>query len=99
MKKILRILLILIILGLWLFYITKNPKLNISQSISKDIWLEKLLKWEDTVEIYTMDLTNCISYFDGCNTCGVLNWDTTCTEMYCETPSEAKCLEYSTGSE
>ncbi|MEI7919151.1 MAG: hypothetical protein WCH65_02870 [bacterium] len=38
---------------------------------------------------------NCTSYFDGCNTCmvsgGIIGG---CTKMYCETPSEPKCLEY-----
>jgi hypothetical protein len=48
-----------------------------------------------------IDLTNCVSYFDGCNNCSVKDGKAdACTLMYCETPSEAKCLEYvRTGSE
>ncbi len=47
-----------------------------------------------------MDLTNCISYFDGCNNCTVENGrPSACTLMYCETPSEPKCNEYASGAE
>lgn len=47
-----------------------------------------------------MDLSGCISYFDGCNNCSVENGrPRACTEMYCEIPSEPKCNEYATGSE
>ena len=54
-----------------------------------------------TGEVTTgIDLTNCISYFDGCNNCSVKNGrPDACTLMYCETPSEPKCTEYTTGSE
>ena len=46
-----------------------------------------------------IDLTNCIRYFDGCNNCSVKDGKAdACTRMYCETPSEPKCLEYATGS-
>ncbi|MEI6774635.1 MAG: hypothetical protein WCL18_07830 [bacterium] len=42
-----------------------------------------------------MDLTNCISYFDGCNNCTVENGKpSACTLMYCEIPSEPKCTQY-----
>lgn len=42
-----------------------------------------------------MNLTNCTSYFDGCNTCSVKDGKPdVCTEMYCETPSEPKCNAY-----
>ncbi|OQB42669.1 MAG: hypothetical protein BWY04_00107 [candidate division CPR1 bacterium ADurb.Bin160] len=41
-----------------------------------------------------MDLTDCVSYFDGCNTCTVENGrPSACTLMYCATPSEPKCLQ------
>ena len=47
-----------------------------------------------------MDLSGCISYFDGCNNCTVENGrPSACTLMYCETPSEPKCNEYATESE
>ncbi len=54
-----------------------------------------------TTQTTGIDLTNCISYFDGCNNCMVQSGQVTaCTRMYCETPSEPKCLEYTrTGSE
>ena len=42
-----------------------------------------------------IDLSNCTSYFDGCNTCFVQGGQIGgCTRMYCETPAEPKCLEY-----
>ena len=47
----------------------------------------------DETEI--MDLTNCLSYFDGCNTCmvsgGIIGG---CTKMFCQEPAEPQCLEY-----
>lgn len=50
----------------------------------------------DVVLEPTIDLTNCISYFDGCNTCTVEDGKpNACTLMYCDTPTgEPKCLEY-----
>ena len=46
-------------------------------------------------ETETMDLTNCLSYFDGCNTCmvsgGIIGG---CTKMFCQEPAEPQCLEY-----
>ena len=37
----------------------------------------------------------CKTFFDGCNTCQVQqDGATLCTEMYCEQPQEAKCLEF-----
>ena len=48
-----------------------------------------------TDETETMDLTDCLSYFDGCNTCsvsgGVIGG---CTKMFCQEPAEPQCLEY-----
>lgn len=52
------------------------------------------------VVITGIDLTNCVSYFDGCNNCTVKDGKAdACTLMYCETPSEPKCLQYATGTE
>ena len=46
-----------------------------------------------------IDLTNCISYFDGCNNCTVKDGKPdACTLMYCETPAEPKCNEYASGT-
>jgi len=42
-----------------------------------------------------VNLTGCISYFDGCNTCSVVSGQVqACTEMFCETPATPQCLEY-----
>ncbi len=50
------------------------------------------------VQTTGIDLTNCVSYFDGCNNCSVKDGKAdACTLMYCETPSAPKCLEYATG--
>ncbi len=47
-----------------------------------------------------IDLTNCVSYFDGCNHCSVKDGKAdACTLMYCEKPTEPKCLQYATGTE
>jgi hypothetical protein len=47
-----------------------------------------------------IDLTNCVSYFDGCNNCSVKDGKPdACTLMYCEHPVEPKCLQYATGVE
>lgn len=41
------------------------------------------------------DLSNCESYFDGCNNCSVVDWElSACTLMYCENPWPAKCTKY-----
>lgn len=42
----------------------------------------------------TTPLNKCTKYFDGCNTCMVVDGEVTgCTEMYCEVYEEPKCLE------
>ena len=47
-----------------------------------------------------IDLTNCISYFDGCNNCSVKDGKAdACTLMYCETPGTPKCNQYASGTE
>ena len=41
----------------------------------------------------------CASWYDGCNTCSVRDGSLdACTEMYCETPEEPKCLDGVDGS-
>lgn len=41
-----------------------------------------------------VDLTNCKSYFDGCNGCTVVDGKIEmCTEKECEVYSEPKCLK------
>jgi hypothetical protein len=53
----------------------------------------------DTDTLEDSDLTNCTSYFDGCNTCTVQDGKIGgCTRMFCETPEAPKCLEYATGT-
>ncbi|MFZ2151103.1 MAG: DUF333 domain-containing protein [Candidatus Absconditicoccaceae bacterium] len=40
------------------------------------------------------DLSNCETYFDGCNNCSVVDGKLlACTEMYCEIPTQAKCIK------
>lgn len=54
---------------------------------------------DDQAATTGIDLTNCISYFDGCNNCMVVSGEvTSCTKMYCKTPEAPKCLEYATGA-
>lgn len=50
----------------------------------------------EDVDIYGIDVwSDCESYFDWCNNCSVVDWKViACTEMYCETPSEPKCIKY-----
>merc|ERR1711998_39742 len=43
---------------------------------------------------------DCVSFYDGCNTCTVFNGElTTCTEMYCATYADAYCTEYESETE
>jgi len=47
-----------------------------------------------------VDLEQCSSYYDGCNVCGVMNGEVwVCTERYCETYDEPKCLEEKTSDD
>ena len=42
-----------------------------------------------------IDLSNCKKYFDGCNTCDVVDGKVAgCTEMACSVYQEPRCLEY-----
>ncbi len=90
MKKLLRPLFILLLLGLGFLYIVKNPDLPISQKILTTLWIDTTIDSKQKA----ID-PNCTSYFDGCNTCmvsgGIIGG---CTKMYCETPAEPQCLEY-----
>lgn len=98
MKKFFRILCCLILLlGIGSTYIIKNPTLPISQRIFDSIGLDitqhpRLFPQSATTGV---DLTNCTSYFDGCNTCTVEEgklW--ACTLMYCEQMGTPTCLQY-----
>ena len=89
MKKILWIIIwFLLIVGGWFLYLVKNPTLPLAQKIlpTLGIHIETLA---------TIDLTNCVHYFDGCNTCSVVSWTIDeCTMRYCEEPRQPSCLEY-----
>ncbi len=91
MKKLLRTLFIIILLlGAWFMYIVKNPELPISQKILTTIGLDMVSSGKQKA----ID-PDCISYFDGCNTCMVSWWIIEwCTKMFCDTPTEPQCLEY-----
>jgi len=91
MKKLLRTLFIIILLlWVWFMYIVKNPELPISQKILTTIGIDMSSNGKQKA----ID-PNCISYFDGCNTCmvsgGIIDG---CTKIYCETPTEPSCIEY-----
>ena len=92
MKKLLRKLIILIVIVCIFLLIKKNTtRLGMStQTWNLQTWA--VVSW--------IDLTNCVSYFDGCNNCSVRDGKAdACTLMYCETPAEPKCLQYATGTE
>lgn len=96
MKKLLRLLFLLLLLGLGFLYIVKNPELPISQTVLWTLGIELSTGAQST----GIDLSGCVSYFDGCNDCSVKDGKPdACTLMYCETPTEPKCNEYATGSE
>lgn len=66
------------------------------------LWIVETTWTVDTwiVEIPSIDLTNCVSYFDGCNNCSVKDGKPeACTEMYCATPSQPRCTQYATWME
>jgi putative hemolysin len=61
-------------------------------------WCEEKQKclriWEEDCNTIQIP-KDCISWYDGCNTCGAENGELTmCTLMYCETPSKPYCKEY-----
>lgn len=100
MKKLLRTLMIIILfIGIWFVYLVKNPSLPISQKVLTTLWISMDTQTQPTETNTGIDLTNCISYFDGCNNCSVKDGKPdACTLMYCETPAEPKCNEYGTGT-
>ncbi len=90
MKKLLRKLIILIVIVCIYLLIKKNTtRLGLPTQIGTiQTWV--VATW--------IDLTNCVSYFDGCNNCSVKDGKAdACTLMYCEKPSEPKCLQEKTG--
>lgn len=92
MKKLLRKLIILIVIVCIFLLIQKNTTRLSTSTQTGNVETWAIGTW--------IDLTNCVSYFDGCNNCMVMSGEVTaCTKMYCETPSEPKCLQYDTGSE
>lgn len=65
---------------------------ELNQEIEQIIWSSGD---KNILKSWNIDLTNCISYFDGCNTCDVEDGEIiACTEIYCENYEEPKCLEY-----
>ena len=87
---------ILLILWVGFLYILKNPELLISQILLTTLKIDVT----SSTQTPAIDITNCTSYFDGCNTCDVTDGTiTSCTENVCETPADSQCLEYiSTGN-
>lgn|GEM_PF-1293638 len=90
MKKLLRTIIMLVLLvGVGFVYLVKNPELPISQKVLTAIGMDLTSGKQAAID------PNCISYFDGCNTCmvsgGIIGG---CTKMFCETPAEPQCLEY-----
>ena len=101
MKKIFWILIIIILfIGGWFMFVVKNPSLPIAQTILTTLGVSIDTQQEVLPSTTTgIDLSNCISYFDGCNNCTVENGKpSACTLMYCETPGEPKCNQYATGT-
>ena len=108
MKKFLELVLLLIVLiGVSLGMLLLNPERSISQKFLPMINIQAPVAIR-TIPLIPfphlqntgIDLTNCVSYFDGCNNCSVKDGKPdACTMMYCEKPSEPKCLQYASGSE
>jgi len=91
-KPLLTIITLVLLLGIGLFYLVKNPTSALSQKILPLLGIAYI----ETIDLpEEVDLTHCLSYFDGCNTCMVSGWIIGwCTKMFCETPSEPYCIEY-----
>ncbi len=104
MRKIIFWLLFIVLL-LWagFTFIIQNPDLPVSKSILTTIGITTTTPIVQDLTGQTstgIDLTDCVSYFDGCNHCSVKDGKPdACTLMYCETPSTPKCLQYATGNE
>jgi putative hemolysin len=100
MKKVFWIFFVLILLvGTGFMYLVKNPQMPFSQKVFTTIGLDinqhpGLFNLSDDLGTGE-DLTNCTSYFDGCNTCmvsgGVIGG---CTKMLCKNPTQPTCLAY-----
>jgi hypothetical protein len=92
MKKIFWIpIMIILFLGVGFLYMVKNPELPISHTIltSLGITMTTGTTPSDT------DLSGCVNYFDGCNTCEVKDGKiSSCTESICQTLAQPKCNEY-----
>ena len=90
MKNFLIVLLLLIVIAFaWLVL---KPEHDLSQKVFGYLNISVSKNVDNSQAV---DLTDCVSYFDGCNTCmvedGVIGW---CTKMFCETPTQPTCLEY-----
>jgi hypothetical protein len=98
MKKVLEVLVIVVVV-LWigLGFLAVNPQWWLSQKILPLFMTNTPVVETGALQTTGIDLTNCISYFDGCNNCSVKDGKVdACILMFCETPSEPKCLEYAT---
>jgi len=63
MKKLLWILLVFLLLGAGFLYIIKTPSSAFSQKVLTTLGITLPASEKNEIE------ANCISYFDGCNTC------------------------------
>jgi len=88
MKNFLIVLLLLIVAGFVFLFL--KPDHDLSQKVFG--YLNVTVSKNLEVEI---DLTDCLTYFDWCNTCmvedGEIQW---CTKMFCDSYQEPMCLEY-----
>lgn len=68
--------------------------------VSSSICQEFLEGAQNQVESFRNEISqecpeNCVSFYDGCNTCGCSEGRITfCTKMFCPEPNESKCLQY-----
>ena len=89
MKNFLIVVLLLLLAGFVFVFVKPD------HSLSQKVFEAFNITLEQELQELEIDLTDCISYFDGCNTCmvsgGVIEW---CTKMICEEQGEPQCLEY-----
>lgn len=78
-------------------FVLKNPSFPLSTQILDAIGISTK---QDTLSTgKEIDLKDCVSYFDGCNTCTVSGGTIVgCTETACTTFQEPKCLQYTSGT-
>ena len=76
----------------------KAPCPSVQETFGNDCQMQAnshakfLYKWECWKP--KPDLSNCETYFDWCNNCSVVNWElSACTLMYCEKPTQPKCIK------